>query len=93
MAYTELDLAQVERRVLAGERCVARQRQILGQRIAAALPTEGALQRLAEFETALSNLRHSRNHIRSQIAAASTHRLMQSFWALPDEHRRPLASG
>jgi hypothetical protein len=93
MAYTELDLAQVERRVLAGERCVTRQREILGQQLAGALPTEGALQLLAEFETALSNLRHSRNQIRSQIAAASTQRLMQSFWALTAEHRRSLASG
>jgi hypothetical protein len=93
MDYTELDLAQVERRVLAGERCVARQREILGQHIAAALPTEVPLQRLAEFETALSDLRRSRNYIRAQIAASTTQRLMRSFWSLPAERRRSLVAG
>ena len=93
MAYTELDLAQVERRVLAAERCVARQREILGQHIAAALPAEGPAQLLVEFEAALSNLRRIRNHTRAQIATSATQRLLQSFWSLPTERRREMAAG
>jgi len=92
MAYTELDLAQAERRVLAAERCVARQREILGQRVAAALPIEGPLQLLAKFEVTLADLRQARNRIRTQIAAATTQRLMESFWSLPAERRRSLAA-
>lgn len=92
MAYTELDLAQAERRVLAGERCVARQKEILGQHIAAARPIAGALQLLAEFEATLADLRRARNQIRTQIAAATTQRLMESFWSLPAERRRALAA-
>ena len=92
MGYTELDLAQVERRVLAGERCVARQKDVVGQHIAAALPTEGPLQLLAEFEATLAELRHARNQIRTGIAAATTQRLMESFWSLPAERRRSLTA-
>jgi hypothetical protein len=88
MTYTELDLAQVERRVLAVERCVARQRDILGKHVAAALPTDGPLQLLAEFETALANLRRTRSHIRTQLAATTTQQLLQSFWSLPTQQRR-----
>jgi hypothetical protein len=71
---------------------VARQREILGQHVAAALPTDGPLQLLAECETALADLRHSRNYIRAQIAADTTQQLMQSFWALPAERRRSLVA-
>jgi hypothetical protein len=93
MAYTDLDLAQVESRVLAAERCAARQREILGQHIAAALPAQGPAQLLIEFEAALSNLRRTRNHIRAQLATSATQRLLQSFWSLPTERRREMAAG
>lgn len=92
MGYTELDLAQLERRVLAGERCVARQKDVLGHHIAAALPTESALQLLAEFEATLAELRNARNQVRTEITAATTQRLMESFWSLPAERRRALTA-
>lgn len=82
MAYTELDLAQVERRLLAGERCVSRQRELLHQHIAARLPTDEPLQQLAAFEARLVDLRRSRNRIRDEIAAAKTLRMLDMLVAL-----------
>jgi len=81
MSYTELDLAQVERRVLAGERCASWQREVLKQHVAARLPTEVPLQRLAEVEATLCDLRRNRMRIRAGIAAANTLRLMDVLCA------------
>jgi len=86
MAYTELDLAQVERRVLAGERCVARQKEALKRHIDSALPTDAPLQLLAECEARLLDLRNNRNKIRNEIAAANTQQLLDMFWLLPSRH-------
>jgi hypothetical protein len=83
MSYTELHLAQLERRVLAGERCVSRQREILKHHIDAELPTDAALKRLAECEATLLNLRRCHNRIRDEIAAANTRGLLDLFWKLP----------
>ncbi len=83
MAYTELDLAQVERRVLAVERCLARQKEVLKRHIDAELPTDIPLQQLAEFEVTLFDLNRRRKHIRDEIAAANTQQLMELFWAFP----------
>ena len=92
METLELELAQMDRRILAGERCVLRQREVLQRHLSAALPTEGPLQLLAEFETTLSNLRRSRDRLSSQFAAEMTQRLIASFWSLPAERRRELAT-
>jgi hypothetical protein len=83
MTYTELDLAQLERRVAAGERCVSRQKDILKRYTDAGLPTDAALQLLAEFEVTLWDLRRTCNRIRDDIAAANTQQLLDSFWLLP----------
>jgi hypothetical protein len=91
METLELELAQMERRILAGERCVTRKRETLQRHVVAGLPTEGALQLLAEYEATLSELRRSRNHLSAQFAALTTQRLIQSFWSLPAERRRELA--
>jgi hypothetical protein len=96
MAYTELDLAQAERRILAGERCVSRQKELLKRRIEARLPAEAALNLLAQFEATLLDLRQTRNQIRNELAAANTQRLMNLFWTLPASrgaYERPAATG
>ena len=88
----ELELAKMDRRILAAERCVLRQREVLQRHVAAALPTEGSLQLLAEFETTLSKLRRSRDQLNSQVAAATTQRLIEAFWSLPAQRRHQLAT-
>jgi hypothetical protein len=92
METMELELAQMDRRILAGERCVLRQREVLQLAVAAALPTEGPLQLLAEFETTLARLRRSRDRLSAQFAALTTQRLIESFWSLPAQRRRELAT-
>jgi hypothetical protein len=87
MEYTELDLAQVDRRVAAVERCVTRQREILKQHIDAGTTTDAPLQKLAEFEATLGELRRSRNHIRDAIAAANVQELLDLFGTLPRQTR------
>jgi hypothetical protein len=84
MTYTELDLAQVDRRVSAVERCVTRQREILKQHIDAGTTTDAPLQKLAEFEATLLELRRSRNRIRDAIAAANVQELLGMFSDLPN---------
>lgn len=83
MTYTELDLAQVERRILAAERCLARQKEVLKRHIDAELPTDIPLQQLAEFEVTLFDLNRRRKYIRDEIAATNTQQLMELFWAFP----------
>ena len=83
MTYTELDLAQVDRRVSAVERCVTRQREILKQHIDAGTTTDAPLQKLAEFEATLLELRRSRNRIRDGLAAANAQELLDLFATLP----------
>ena len=81
MAYTELDLAQLERRLLAGERCVSRQRELLHHHIAARLPTDEPLEQLVAFEATLVDLRRSRNRIRDEITAARMLRMLDGLVA------------
>ena len=87
MAYTELDLAQVDRRVAAVERCVTRQREILKQHIETGTTTDAPLQKLAEFEATLLELRRSRNRIRDSIATANVQELLDLFGTLPHQTR------
>ena len=83
MGATELDLARLERRVAAGERCVVRQQETLKRYIDYGLPTEATLQLLAEFEATLWDLRRCRNRVRNEIAAVNTQQLLDLFWLLP----------
>lgn len=76
----ELDLARVERRVLAAERYVLRQRELLKQQTTAGLPADESIQRVVELEVRLLDLRQSRNRLRERVAAAQ---LMSRFWELP----------
>lgn len=76
MAYTELQLAQVDRRIAAVERCVTRQRESLKQHIDTGVSTETPLQELAQIEALLLELRCNRNEIRNDIAAANTKELL-----------------
>jgi len=92
METLKLELAQVERRILAGERVVIRQREVVQRHVVAALPVEGPLGWLAEFEATLSELRSMREHLSAQFAALTTRRLIESFWSLPVERRRELAT-
>jgi hypothetical protein len=87
MEYTELDLAQVDRRVSAVERCVTRQREILKQHLEAGTTTDAPLQKLAKFEATLWELRRSRNRIRDAIAAANVQELLDLFGTLPRQTR------
>jgi hypothetical protein len=87
MAYTELDLAQVEMRVQAGERCISRQKQVLKGHIDSGRSVEAVLQSLAEFEARLLVLRNDRNRIRKEIAAANTKQLLDMLWLLPESQR------
>jgi len=91
MAYTELDLAQVDRRVSAVERCVTRQREILKQHIDNGTATDAPLQALAEIEATLLEVRRERARIRDAIAAANTQELLDMFAALP-ARQLPLSS-
>ena len=84
MSYTELDLAQVEMRVLAGERCISRQKQVLKRHIDSGRSVDAVLQSLAEFEARLLALRNDRNRIRREIAAANTKQLLDMLWMLPE---------
>ena len=79
METLTLELAQIERRILAGERVVMRQREVVQHHIVAALPTEAPLGWLAEFEATLSELRTMRADLSAQFAAVSTRRMMESF--------------
>jgi len=88
----KLELAQVERRILAGERIVIRQRELVQRHVVAALPLEAPLGWLAEFEATLAELRSLREHLSAQFAALTTRRLIESFWSLPVEQRRELAT-
>jgi hypothetical protein len=92
METLELKLAQVERRIRAGERVVIRQREVVQRHVVAALPTEGPLGWLAEFEATLSELRSLREHLSELFAALATRRLIESFWSLPMELRCELAT-
>ena len=92
METLKLELAQVERRILAGERVVIRQREVVQRHVVAALPTEGPLGWLAEFEATLSELHSMREHLCAQFAALTTRGLIESFWSLPVERHRELAS-
>ena len=93
METLKLELAQVERRILAGERVVIRQREVVQRHVVAALPTEGPLGWLAEFEATLSELRSMREHLSAQFAAlTTTRRLIESFWSLPVERHGQLAT-
>lgn len=83
MPYSELDLAQVDRRVSAVERCVTRQRAILKQHLDAGLATDEPLQKLAEFEATLLELRRSRKRIRDTLAEANAQELLDLFTTLP----------
>lgn len=82
MRYTELDLAQVEMRMLANERCISRQREVLKRQVDSGLPTDEALQRLAEFEARLLALRNERNRIRSEMLAANSKHLLEMLGLL-----------
>lgn len=92
MAYTELDLAQVDRRLSAVERCVTRQREILKQHIDAGMDTDAPLQKLAEFEATLLELRRERTRIRDGIAAANVQELLDLFATMPSRQSSQLAS-
>jgi hypothetical protein len=85
MGYTELDLAQVDRRVSAVERCLTRQREILKQHMEAGTTSDAPLQKLAEFEATLLELRRTRNRIRDAIAAANVQELLDLFGTLPPQ--------
>ena len=93
METLRLALAQVERRILAGERIVIRQREVVQHHAVAALPMEGPLGWLAEFEATLSELHSMREHLSARFAAlTTTRRLIESFWSLPVERRGELAA-
>jgi hypothetical protein len=92
LEMAQLEMAQVERRILAGERVVRRQREVVQRHVVAARPMEGPLQLLAEFESTLSELRGMRDHLSAQFAALNTQRLIKSFWSLPADRYRELAT-
>jgi hypothetical protein len=83
MAHTELELAQVDLRVQAFERCVQRQREVLRQHMDSGDATDAAMRALVDFETRLADLRRSRRRIRDAIAAANAQQLLDMFGMLP----------
>jgi hypothetical protein len=83
MAYTELHLARLDRRVSAVERCLTRQRVILKQHVDTGMATDEPLQKLAEFEATLFELRRERTRIRDGLAAANAQELLDLFASLP----------
>jgi hypothetical protein len=76
MEHMELELAQVDRRVSAVERCVERQRELLKQHIDSGLLTDAYLQIVIELETTLKDLKHSRTRLRSEASLAAARSLL-----------------
>jgi hypothetical protein len=69
METLRLELAPVERRILASERIVIRQREVVQRHVVAALPIVGSLGWRVEFEVTLWELRSMRADLSARFAA------------------------